>query len=100
MEELAEKFKEILHNKFINSYPAIFLKSVTKDPIIYKNANGCMYSWYIMILNNFSVHRLSPEYSQTKDESIKSNWSCAERFLKDFENSDCWQSFLIGNMQL
>lgn len=95
-----DRFSKILNKKFINSYPDTFIKCSTKNKEEYESANGCMYSWFILLLNAFSKFNFSSKYSQTKDELINSNWSCIKRFVDDLEKEENWQKFIIENINI
>ena len=100
LEKQIERFKKILDKKFLATYPDVFIKCLTRDAEVYKASNGCMYSWYIFILNKFVPYNLSPEYSQTMEEIIESDWSCVERFVDDFEKDENWERFLFKNISI
>ncbi|MDD5649092.1 MAG: hypothetical protein PHF86_01555 [Candidatus Nanoarchaeia archaeon] len=95
-----DRFNKILHNKFINNYPDTFIKNSTRNKEEYDSANGCMYSWFIILINAFSHFNFSPKYSQTKNEIINSDWSCVKRLVDDFEKEDNWQSFIIEHIKI
>ena len=96
MDNLRNRFTEILNKKFHQSFPETFIKSQTRDQEVYKNANGSMYSWYIRMLNSFNTYSLEGPYKYepgvtTSDEHI-------QKFLTDFEETSDWLSFLIKYM--
>ena len=93
-------FIDVLSKKMEASYPDIWVKSRTKDEETWRNANGSMYTWYIMICNSFNINRLSPKYTLTNDEAINSEYERIGKFVNDFKNAENWQSFLFENMHL
>ena len=89
---VAEKFEEV--------YPDTFVKCKTIDPEMYRNANPCMYSWYMSVIRGINELNFSPQYSQTLEEAMEGDWSCVERFFDDLKEAEDALHFLIENVQL
>lgn len=98
--DLQNIFIEILKNKFLEHYPDTFVKSSVQTKEEYNAANGCMYSWFILICNRFDKLNFSPKYSQTEEETSNSDWSCVKRFIEDFQSTPHWQNFLFQNLNI
>jgi len=90
----------LLREKFIEIYPDTFIKSTTSIKEEYENANGCMYSWYILICNNIIHFKFSPKYHQTNDEAYEGNYDFIKRFYKDIKNTKNFPKFLIENIYI
>lgn len=89
---IAETFEQI--------YPDIFVKVKTLKAEEYRNANPCMYSWYMGVVRGINDVALSPEYSQTHEETLEGDWSCIKRFFDDLQDAESPLHFLIENVQL
>ena len=89
---IAEKFEEV--------YPDTFIKSKTLDPETYKNANPCMYSWYMAVVRGISEVNLSPQYAQTEEEHTNNDWSSIERFISDLQDAEDFLHFVIEHVQI
>jgi len=90
----------LIAEKFAQVYPDTFVKCQTIDPEMYRNANPCMYSWYMGVVRGMSDLSFSPQYSQTLEETLEGDWSCVKRFVEDLQEADDPLHFLIENVQL
>ena len=90
----------LVAEKFEETFPDTFLKSKTTKPEEYKNANPCMYSWYMAAVRGISAPHLSPQYSQTLEETLDGDWSCIHRFFKDMMATDDFLHFIIEHVRI
>jgi len=98
---ILEDLIPILHSKFEESYPDTFVKCNTRDKEIYESANGCMYNWFIKIINEMYGGHFSPKYTpKFSDELLTCDYSIIYDFINDLNNSDNWQSFIIENVNI
>ena len=100
MEDNQHRLIKILHKRFLETYPETFIKSKTLDAEVYKNANGAMYSWYIVFINSFNEYRLEGEYKHTSEDIINNvnHQTKVDKFLNDLSEVDNWIEFLIRYM--
>lgn len=98
--EVAQNIAKYVNNQFKDIYPDAFLHCTTKDPEIYRNANPCMYSWYLKAVKAIQNLDFSPRYQQTDKERIVSDWSCVETFFVDMRHTDNFLKFLIENVKI
>ena len=89
-----------IHDMFLKTYPDMFIKSTTSDQVVYDQANGCMYAWYMAAINGVDRLRLSPYYSQTRSEIIDNDWSCIQRFYDDMIGCENFVQFIIENVEI
>jgi hypothetical protein len=89
-----------IHDMFILTYPDMFIKCNTTDQLVYKQANGCMYKWYLATINAVDRLSFSPKYSQTKEEIIRNDWSCVQRFYDDMLCCENFVRFIIENVEI
>ena len=89
---VAERFEEV--------FPDAFVKVKTIKPEEYKNANPCMYSWYMAVVRGMGELDFSPAYSQTLEETLEGDWSCVDRFVADLQETDDFLKFLIEHVKI
>jgi len=96
---IKDKILPAIHDGFLKLYPDTFIKCRTKDHKIYTEANGCMYNWYMLIINAVQSLNFSPEYYQTNDEACNNDNSHIFRFYNDLIQSD-FLYFIIKNVDI
>ena len=99
-DEIAKKIAIYVNVKFVEIYPDAFVHCTTDDASIYKEANPCMYTWYLRGLRGIQNLDFSPKYEQTDEETVESDWSCVNRFFMDMKMCDDFLKFLIENVRL
>jgi hypothetical protein len=88
-----------IYDGFLKVYPDTFIKCQTTDHKTYIEANGCMYVWYMLIINAVLSFDFSPEYSQSKEEMINNDHSNVLRFYNDLLQSD-FLYFIVKNVDI
>jgi hypothetical protein len=89
-----------INTGFRRVLPDTFVKCTTRDEEVYRNANGCMYRWYMAAISGVSKLNFSPKYSQTKEEMIEGDWSSVQRFYDDMLVASDFLKFLIENVEI